>query len=212
MGEEITVEANRTKEELLQSTENEIKSKLSDTAKRIADEELRLAVCTKETAKFIELSQAIMRKHAEFLEKLETVRRAAKPKAKADQTMQGSDAKQSRPTRQPAPAKAAAPAAKPAPPVAPPPQPAPIEPSQEVQIDNIAEQIGSVVEQLTGDMETPPPAETHVSAVNEPPSSLFEDDDGSVKLFSSDDEGEISPRPKFDFDDLKFGANFDTDD
>jgi len=45
---------------------------------------------------------------------------------------------------------------------------------------------------------------------------LFLDDDGSVKLYSSDDdimeEEETSPRPKFDFDDLKFGANFDSDD
>jgi len=35
---------------------------------------------------------------------------------------------------------------------------------------------------------------------DEPPSSLF-----------SDEEEDISPRPKFDFDDLKFGANFDSD-
>jgi len=214
MGEEITVEANRTKDEMLQSTENEIKNRLTDTAKRIADEELRLAVATKETAKFIELSQAIMRKHAEFLEKLETVRRAAKSKTKADQTAQEAAMKPSRQARQSAPAKAAAPQVKPAPT---PPQeplivPNPIDSTQEVQIDNIAEQIGSIVEQLTGDVESPPPAEAHAPPVLEPPPSLFEDDDGSVKLFSSDDEGEISPRPKFDFDDLKFGANFDTDD
>ena len=206
MGEEITVEANRTKDEMLQNTESEIKNRLTDTAKRIADEELRLSVATKETAKFIELSQAIMRKHAEFLEKLETVRRAAKTKTKSDQEPA---AKAPRTTRQAAPARAA-----------PPPKPAPVAPvtpitsmdsTQEVQIDNIAEQIGSVVEQLTGDMASPPPAQVQTATQNEPPSSLFDDDDDSEKLFSSGEEGEISPRPRFDFDDLKFGANFDTD-
>jgi len=212
MGEEITVEANRTKEEMLQSAESEIKSKLTDTAKRIADEELRLAVCTKETAKFIELSQAIMRKHAEFLEKLETVRRAAKTKPKAEQGSQEAASKAPRSARQAPPAKATAPQAKPIAPA-----PVPIESAQEVQIDDIAEQIGSVVEQLTGDMvqpqpqPQPQPAEVQAHSIQEPPSSLFDDED-SGKIFSSNDEGEISPRPKFDFDDLKFGANFDTDD
>jgi len=249
MGEEITVEANRTKDEMLQKAEDEIKSKYSDTAKRVSDEEMRLAVAAKETAKFIELSQAIMRKHSEFLEKLEAARRAVKPKgdpAKAG-APQGS-------ARQPRAAKAAAPEGAPQPQAPPQPQPAqptqhiqptqqfqPVQPTQqfqpvqqvqqaqpaqyaqqpqyapaqEVPIDNIAEQIGSVVENMTvdgaglmhsGEMQPPMPA-------HEPPSSLFEDDE-PIKLYTPDDETpeETSPRPKFDFDDLKFGANFDSDD
>jgi len=231
MGEEITVEANRTKEEMLQTTENEIKTRLSDTAKRIADEELRLSVATKETAKFIELSQAIMRKHAEFLEKLETVRRAAKAKVKTEQDAQDAAVKaprqakqappvKSAPTQKPTPPVAPAPPVAPSPPVspAPPINPATIDATQEVHIDSIAEQIGSVVEQFTESAApqapkiAPAPEAPPAPMVAEPPPSLFEDDDGSVKLFSSDVEEEITPRPKFDFDDLKFGANFDTDD
>ena len=81
-------------------------------------------------------------------------------------------------------------------------------------IDNIAEQIGSAVETMAmggdsppphGGMQAPPPH-------GEQPPSLFEDDE-SVKLYTPGEETEeISPRPKFDFDDLKFGANFDSDD
>ena len=210
MGEEITVEANKTKTEMLQSTEVEIKARLTDTAQRIADEEMRLAVAAKETAKFIELSQAIIRKHSEFLTKLEAARRAVKPKGEPAQAAPGA-AKASRAAKQAQPAKAP-----------PPPKPAPAKPAppptdEEIVIDDIAEQIGSVVESMTFDEEspqTPEDVQPQSLASEEPPSSLFEDDDGSVNLFDTDDETqeEITPRPKFDFDDLKFGANFDNDD
>jgi len=224
MGEEITVEAKRTKEEMIQNTEIEIKAKLTDTAQRVAEEETRLALATKETAKFIELSQAIMRKHSEFLSKLETARRAvSKQKGGPKQVMQepGAAAKPARSVKA-APVKPAAPP-KAAPQSEMPMQPAPIEqpvqsaPMQDVAIDDIASQISSVVEQIA-DEEVATPEVMQAPATEEPPPSLFEDDDGSVKLYSPDDDDyedegeEISPRPKFDFDDLKFGANFDSDD
>ena len=203
MGEEITIEANRTKDELLSNAENEIKEKLTDTAKRIAEEEMRLAVAAKETSKFIELSQAIMRKHAEFLDKLETARRAVTPKTAPKQAAQ-----------QTAPAKTAKPA-KTAPPVKPGAQvapPAPVD-EQEVMIDDIAMQIGSVVEQLADDEVNDVQAhDNNIFEAEEPRPSLFEDDDDSDNFDEANEvEEEISPRPKFDFDDLKFGANFDSD-
>ena len=215
MGEEITTEANRAKDEMLMKTDMEIKEKLSDTSKRIEDEELRLAIATKETAKFIELSQAIMRKHGEFLDKLEAARRAVKPKAAPKQG--GARAASAKPVQ---PAKAA-PQVRQAQPVQqiPPDQatrPIPAVPAQEIEIDDIAMQISSVVGQIS-EAEVAPaaePGEFRSNAADEPPQSLFEDDDGSVKLYGHDEEEEedISPRPKFDFDDLKFGANFDSDD
>jgi len=210
MGEEITAEATRNKNEMLMKTEMEIKEKLSDTAKRIEDEEIRLALATKETAKFIELSQAIMRKHSEFLEKIETARRAVKPKSAPKQAVpRTSPVKAAQPVRQEQPD-----------PPAPPDQPLqtavpiPQTPAQEIEIDDIALQISSVVEQISDEDAAPSAAyEDEIDhAVEEPPQSLFEDDDGSVKLYAHDEEEDISPRPKFDFDDLKFGANFDNDD
>jgi len=201
MGEEITVEANRAKDEMLQKTDIEVKAKLTDTAKRVADEEMRLAIATKETAKFIDLSQAIMRKHSEFLGKLEAARRAVKPKG---------DPKQA--ALEPEPAAKASRPAKPAQP--PPPPVIPAQPAQQAvsaqEIDDIALQIGSVVEQMAdGDAAA---AEDYAPASGE--ASLFDDDDGSVKLYGPDEttEDDTSPRPKFDFDDLKFGANFDGED
>ena len=82
-------------------------------------------------------------------------------------------------------------------------------------INNIAEQIGSAVESMTVDeIAPPPPGAMHLPpTMDEPPSSLFEDDE-PVKVYTPGEEtnDETSPRPKFDFDDLKFGANFDSDD
>jgi len=163
MGEEITSEANKEREKILISADHEVKAKLAETAKRVADEELRLSVAAKETAKFIELSQAIIRKHSEFLAKLETARRAVRSE------------------------------------ITPAPKPAPA-PTQEDQIADVADQIGNAVEKLTG---YDAPAQT---------TPFYEDGDGQTKLFTGVDEDEsVSPRPKFDFDDLKFGDNFGTE-
>jgi len=222
MGEEITQEANKTRAEMLDSAEKEIKAKLGDTAKLVADEEMRLAICTKETSKFIELSHAIIRKHTEFLDKLEAVRRSAKPAGAPGQTASESgvtgkqprSVKQAPPARQGQPAKPIAPARQvspvmPAQPVISPPpvistppvMPIGPTPNQEVEFDDIAEQIGSVVGKMTDSVNTSFPHErAEPPSFDDPPSSLFENEAETA-----------TPRPKFDFDDLKFGANFDSD-
>jgi len=252
MGEEITNEAQRNKEEMLQQTDIEIKAKLSDTAKRISEEEARLSIATKETTKFIELSQAIMRKHSEFLNKLEVVRQANKSKqaAAGQTTPPAGKTKSVKPVTQPS----QQPMQQPGQPMQQPGQQqmplqqqqmplqqqeypnqaaqyqqmqqfgqAPlVSPEQQARqaaspypdIDDIASQIGSVVEQLSDDETAAPPVNNSAYSADPHP-SLFEDDDSSVKLYSPDNEEpevDISPRPKFDFDDLKFGANFETDD
>ena len=177
MGEEITIEANKKKEETLQSADAEAKSRLDATAKRIADEEFRLTVAAKETSKFIELSQAIMRKHSEFLTKLETARRAVRPDPPAEP-----------------------------------------QPTFEEQITDTAAQIGASMEKITN---SGAPAQERATAlsVEEPdyqPVPDYDDEGEPTKLYafsSSDGDGDdlesTSPRPKFDFDDLKFGSNFE---
>ena len=215
MGEEITVEAARTKEEMLKNADEEVKAKMTDTAKRIAEEELRLSVATKETTKFLELSQAIIRKHSEFLKKLETANRAVMPssapveEAPAPEQVPENPAGEAAPILAPTPAPA--PVAAPAP-AAPEPEAVPAD----FDADDIAAQIGSTVEKITEE----------AKPVEEPPATLFESDTTEVPEIEDFEEIEesdslsvseevvedISPRPKFDFDDLKFGANFDNDD
>ena len=243
MGEEITSEASKSREEMLRKTEDEIKTKLGDTEKRLADEETRLALASQETAKFIELSKAIIQKHTDFLSKLETAQRTVKPKSGQRQTMSAPSTSTRAATRpaKPAPAaKVSVPVAAPAPtPVSAPVEsptkahapasaesiakaavkpiqpsaPAPADSANDFEIDDIAMAISSVVEQIADEEVAPtPPTEVRVNSFDTSP-SLFEDDDGAVTLYTPEDELEnTSPRPKFDFDDLKFGANFDIDD
>jgi len=169
MGEEITIEANKAREEKLRSADKDIKAKYQETAKRVADEELRLSIAAKETSKFIELSQAIMQKHSEFLTKLETARRAVRP-----------DPGSSQPT---APAY-----------------------TQQVAVE--APQTGGVIESTNGD-DTYATASGNAEASSPEPD--YDDADDSMKIYGidNDDDELVTPRPKFDFDDLKFGANFD---
>ena len=159
MGEEITAEANKHKEETLKQVELDAKTKLAEAARKIADEEAKLNIAAKETAKFIEISQAIMRKHSEFLSKLETARRAIQT------------------------------------------EPAP-QHSDENRVDDVAEMIGNAVEKLTGGVAGAEHSQIHA----------HEKDGEQIKLYPDNDEDDsVTPRPKFDFDDLKFGSNFNID-
>jgi len=172
MGEEITIEANKLKEETLRKADRVVQAKLAETARRVADEELRLSVAAKETAKFIALSQAIILKHSEFLAKLETAHRTVRPE-----------------------------------PEAPPPPPTA---TYEEHVADTAEQIGSAMERLAG-LDSPAPesvpAPVYAGAVAAQPT--YDDDGEPTKLYNIKGEDDsVTPRPKFDFDDLKFGANF----
>jgi len=171
MGEEITIEANKQKEEILNNLDKEAKLKLSEMTKLVADEEAKLAIASKETAKFIQLSQAIMQKHSEFLTKLEAARRAIVPETV------------------------------PEPPI----------PSPEEQIADVAEQIDSAVGKITSGSPEPVHEQQEMDAAAVPE---YDDEGEPTKVFGEEEDAatSITPRPKFDFDDLKFGANFDKND
>ncbi|MCL2080144.1 MAG: DivIVA domain-containing protein [Oscillospiraceae bacterium] len=266
MGEEITVEATRTKEEMIRSADEEVKSKLSSISKQIALEEARLLAASKETSKFLDLSHAILRKHSELLKKLDAANQQIKPPpAGGGATPTGGGAPPvgvGVPPPAPPLAGGTAPSAYAEPPAPisaqeapympplvspqtvpavsePPPDvqvthmPAPPEPllgsaqadfaplsaraASEIEFDAVAAQIGNAVEQIAEetsraqisavqDTPTPPPGGA------QPPASLFDEMEPTIKLPVDETAVDITPRPKFDFDDLKFGANFDSDD
>ena len=178
MGEEITIEANKLKEETLRKADRAVQAKLAETAKRVADEELRLNVAAKETAKFIALSQAIIQKHSEFLSKLETAHRTVRPEPET--------------VTPPAAVTSAASA-------------------YEDHVADTAEQIGNAMERLAGfDSPAPESVPAPVYASAAASQSSYADDGEPTKSYSiKSDDDSVTPRPKFDFDDLKFGANFD---
>ena len=191
MGEEITIEANKRKEETLRNADEQANAKLSQITKLVSDEELKLQIASKETEKFIQLSQAIMHKHSDFLSKLETARRAVKPDAKPG-------VKSAKPSSAPAPLTA---------------------PLENTIVSNVADQVGSAVERLASETapvsnlrEVVSEADVKEALAQEVENAIAEelDENGEpLKIFGQENAPSISPRPRFDFDDLKFGANFD---
>ena len=174
-GDEIMSDANKRKEELMREVEAERQSMISDLKHRLLDEENRLAAAKQETAKFIEFSQMLIKKHTEFLSKINNAAQSPKPAPKK--------------TKPPKPA-------------APPTREQLIMQSA-VEIDDALEKM---VSSYVNDSVDEPPA-----SPPEPPSVPSYDDEGEpTKQYDiSVREESLTPRPKFDFDDLKFGKNFD---
>jgi len=172
MGEEITVEANKQKEQTLKSADEEANAKVAYVAKLVADEEVKLAVASKETAKFIQLSQAIMQRHSEFLAKLETARRAIVPASSSAAL------------------------------------------ASEEHIADVANQIDNNISgapEAYAQEDVAPP-HTAEGEAGEFAGSLYDGEGEPTDMFDEQADAPTSPRPRFDFDDLKFGANFDGND
>jgi cell division initiation protein len=183
--EEIKHEANKERAEIIKTAELEAKARFAEVAQRVSDEELRLSIAAKETSKFIELSQAIMHKHSEFLTKLETARRTVRP----DDSFA------------------------PLPGSPPPPPPPPTREEQiadaAAQIGSVMEQI--TMHEAQAPPEPEPESEPEVGS--EPYSDDYEDEGEPTKTFtfnSGDDAA--TPKSNFDskFDNLRFGSNVDT--
>ena len=225
VSEDIKTEADKQRESVLRDANEEIKAKLAETAKRVADEELRLSVAAKETSKFIELSQAVMKRHSEFLAKLEAATRVLHQERQSE--------------AQPPPAKSTtnidtAPTTN-------------LTPVQDLHVVDVAAQIDSAVHRLThSDPVAPvappvapiapvapaPVAPPIAPIASSPPVNqaaaampVLQSDTGSLfkqeklPLYDAntaptmpfppvENLNETSPRPKFDFDDLRFGENF----
>lgn len=82
------------------------------------------------------------------------------------------------------------------------PEPAPAAPTREEIIQDTAREIDSAVEKLISDA---------MAAQEKPAAAAPQDEAEPTKTFTprgNDEDEDTSPRPKFDFDNLKFGINF----
>jgi len=191
MGDEIMSDANKEKDKRLSDADVEAKARIDEASRRVADEEMRLNIAAKETAKFIELSQAIMKKHSEFLTKLETARRAVQPVTAPSQTQA---ARQDNQVQQQANTKSVQPRG------AKQESEQNYQTSRDDEIAQTADQIGAAIKKMTepnGKMSSP--SAKRIS--NDDYRELSSED-------SIDDDDSLTPRPKFDFDNLQFGENF----
>lgn len=188
LGDEITAEARRKSDMLLQKTEADVRERLQDIKNKYAEEENKLKAVREETKKFIAVSQEIIRQHTQYLSKLEEVTQVELEytyEAPVDQ-----DAEPEAPVE---------------PPVAELPE---AQSAREDEITETARQIDDALVTITdGDND----------GDADPFAKLFKGED-TAKLFkprkeleSAEVDEPTSPRPKFDFNNLKFGSNYSGD-
>ena len=204
--DEIISDANAQKERINAEAEAMAKEKIDAVRIELQREEEKLAAAKEETAKFVDAARLLCEGQTNFLDKLDEL---DLPDIHA---LRGT-------ASQPAPV-----------------QPEP-EPEPEVNpIDDAAASIAENMRRMEADMpdetlgmrvEEPAPAEVppEFAAVEnefaprrEAEQQQREEEENKTRLFQSlskeeiwDDDEPTSPRPKFNFDDLKFGSNYDNE-
>lgn len=189
MGEDLVAEAERKKTEMLSELEMNAETRRAEIDAELLDEKARLDAAIAEREKFIKETKLIIEAHLDFLAKIESIKRA--------------------------------------------PEPAPPPPTREEVIQSAARQIDTAVDKAVGTVPDPvapvrevkpePPdneaenlraaaaASDILTFTSEPPKPVIDDEGDPTRTFTPAyaDEDETSPRPKFDFDNLKFGVNFE---
>jgi cell division initiation protein len=201
LGDDITAEARRKSETLLSQTEADIRDRLLEMKSKYADEDARLKSLKEETRKFVVVSQEIIRQHSLFLARVEGLGRepeperasAPEPEESAMPAIERSLGAEKQPEQAWTPTFERTPAAE-----------KPQGRTKEEEISDTARQIDDAIYRIT-------------DAESDPFTPLFKDEESS-KLFRPKQAGEkpeddepTSPRPKFDFSNLKFGPNYSGD-
>ena len=79
MSDDIMKDANQKSAEVLSRADDEIQFKLREIQDQVADEEARLKAAAGETARFVQASHELIRRHSDFLSKIEAIRREPEP-------------------------------------------------------------------------------------------------------------------------------------
>ncbi len=215
--DEIIADANSKKEKINAEAEALAKEKIEQVRKEIRLEEEHLAAAKAETAKFVASARLLCEGQVNFLDKLDELELPDIHELR-------------RPAPQPAaahPVQAPAPAAE-----APEPQVNPIDDAAASIAENMrrmeadmpdetaAGQAAFAAEHPAGHGDMPPEfaAVEHEFAPRRAAERQKMEETGKTKLFRKLSDEEIwaddeptSPRPKFNFDDLKFGSNYDNE-
>ena len=190
MGDDLVAEAQRKKSDMLTELEMNAETRRAEIDAQLSDEKARLNAAIEERTKFIGDTRLIIEAHLGFLAKIESVKHAAEPVAPAqirEEAIQTTARQIDSALNTPA----AAPMTEPVPqPVAEEvPQPAP-EPEPVLSIeDTVAAAVAEAVQ-------------LEIADEGDPTRTFM------PKAARAEME-ETSPRPKFDFDNLKFGVNFE---
>jgi cell division initiation protein len=182
-------DAKEKSEHLLYNSESTVKEQMRQCDKKLEFEKKRLAEAQEKTSLFIQASRQIIEKHTEFINKLEDLQYKSNPEP----------SKKEEPAKQAEPQKPKAVEKK-----KPSPSDEEVKAAQrEQEIVNTAKEIDKAVSGMTRDDAEPSGSSSNVTDNT----VRFRTKDTTVDW--SDDDEPTSPRPKFDFDDLKFGSNYD---
>jgi len=219
MGDDIVQEAKKKSDEMLAQSQQEIDDRRQSFAKEQADESARLEAAKEQTVRFVQASREIMTRHSDFLSRLDEI----------TQEFGGVSA----PSQEPAPAEAAETVRSPEPepqaaaPAAPAAENAPLD--DDAMADTIRD-IDACVAGALGDGAAPAapaaaaqpasnvqpfapaaaPAQEAAAAPEADEPAAPEDiaDEPTKRIDFPDDDEPVTPRPKFNFKDLKFGSHY----
>ena len=179
MGDDMLTESKQKSQEIINNAENMAKSQLGNLAQDIADEEEKLATAKKKTAEYVTLAKEIIFKYSECLDRLDEI--SAPPVSGTEKKPEPQQKKE----QESAPA-----------------DDSPAADKHEEDIVDTAKEINKNISDLLRDDPTPSGAPDSTDE----PTVVFRTKDTSVNW--ADDDEPTSPRPKFNFDDLQFGANY----
>ncbi len=191
MADDIIAEANSKKEAMLAEASGEVERIRAANAQAIAVENAKLSAAKEQTAAFLQASQQLLSRQQEFLTRLEGVTGADIPAAAPAEP---AEAPAEEEIEEPAAEEAAAPA---------PAVPAAEEEDGEVEFGDAIKDISAVI---TGALADGP--EIEEPAPDEKTKVLGAVSDAAAQ-WSEDDE-KTTPRPRFQFDDLQFGSNYNS--
>ena len=180
MGDDLVADAQRKKSDMLSELEMSAESRRSEIDMQLSDEKARLNAAVQERETFIAETKQIIEAHLGFLAKIDSIKHSPEPDAPA--------------------------------------------PTREETIQSTARQIDSAVDKAVSANTIPIPVPQQTSLYDEV-SDTAEGEFSEAEEAEIDDDGdptrkfmpkaaraeieETSPRPKFDFDNLKFGVNFE---
>ena len=186
----IISEAEEKASAMVTQTESALSERMGQITGDIKQEELRLAIAKERTAAYIEASKKLLSKHADFIEELDNFKvelpdMPAPTKTAVNVVVPVVQEEAAEPEAEPA-----------------------AEPKGDAALET-AKEIDAFVSNMLKDDPEPEKAEGEEAESGdeaEPTRRFRSKDDGDIDW---DDEGEpTSPKPKFDFSDLRFGANY----
>jgi cell division initiation protein len=196
MSDDMTAEAKEKCDKMLSDTQDQAAQSRTLLARELADENTRLEAAKAKTAAFVSASRQIIDQYEDFLDRLNSV----------TQEYGGVTVDtENEPARSPEPepsgvavrnsyvAKARANAASDA----------------DADEAETVQEIDSVVADIMGEDMSAETKRIDTGAVNAAISQDDEVDEPTRKFEWTKEDEETTPRPKFDFSDLKFGANYD---